>query len=527
MSDNDESYNSSPEEEYESDNYETSSTNNSTNKVYHTKNGKRVELQDGEVPEVLKEPILFKAKKNKDEEKKINFNKPKDQMVLIEDKETPELTEAENMLQRYEDPFIQFKKSKKKPDPIKLSGWETEYEEIFKIIRNKVDTIIPIINFSTIHEFDNISKLSTLCNSFRKFNNNTILTFSGDFSNGGKFYETSFKGRHLIHLFNQLKVDFVTLNEDDLLNDQLNSRISEFTGTTILSNVENENTKIPGTFKYVIRKVTDTSNFENKICFMGFSKSDKFDTFDISSTSSKILESKADKIDISIALSALDFEENLKIKNVALILGKSNKINLSSEYKKIKIITSDPNLNSISLSILHFPKGSKKYTLQTYIIPLSEIPDDSNFLVHQNYWQDLGFAELKNKYNFDLTKIFKNHNLRSKAFLKFIIESLSKFKDIGYVILDPDLFVELKANLKATDIFKLFPEEHKLVKFKIQEPELLHKIIKDQRIVYSKINDSNIVLTTKDIAESIIAEYFDEFEVQIVGDIKTVIYENL
>jgi hypothetical protein len=511
----------------EEDNYETSSVNNSNNKVYHTKNGKRVPLGENEVPEVLKEPVLFEPKKkNKDEEEqKYNFNKPKDQMVLIEDKPISELQEAEDMLAKYsDDPFSQFEKPKKKVETLNLSGWELKYSDIFKTINNKVDAVIPIINFSTIYDIDNIAKLSTLCNTFRKLNKNTILTFCGGLLEKGQFYETSFKGRHLIHLFNQLKVDFMTLSEQDLANDQLTSRISDFKGTVILSNVEEKNNKIPGTFKYVIRKVIDKSNFENKICFLGLSESEIYDTLNPKEITSSIMETK--KVDISVALSALNFDDNLQIK-ANLILGKSNKYNLSSFAEKTKIITSDPNLNSVSVSIIQFPKGSREYTLQTHIISLIDIPEDINFSVHQNYWKDLGYDELRNKYKFDFSKIFKNPILKSKAFLKFIIEALSKFKDIGYVILDPNVFAELGANIKTIDLFKLFPEEHKLVKFKITEPELLYKIMNDGRIKYSKVNDSNIIITTQNVAESIISEYIFDFDVQIVGDIKTLIYENL
>jgi hypothetical protein len=516
--------------DHEENNYETSSHNNSGNKVYHTKNGKRVPLEDGEIPEILKEPVFYKSNKDKKtKEPVINFNKPKDQMVLIDDTKVSELDEAEELLAKYQDPFEAWfgsDKKKKSPEPLKLEGWELQYEELFKAMRNKTDAVIPIINFSKVRNFDNICKLSTLCNAFRKYNKNTIVTCSGDFTHGGAFHETSFEGRHMFHLFDQLKVDFLTIADSDY-NKHLPTRISEFKGTIILSNLKPEGQKIPNTYSYVIRTIKDKLGFENKICFLGIT--------DLESSSNpqkeitEILDVKLEhKFDLVVALSGMDFRKHLKIDRCNLILAKSTDINLLSAQNGSTIFTSDHDLKSVAVTIVTFPKGSKEYKLQNYVIPLSQLPDDQAFLIHYKYWKDLGFGELSTKYNCQFNTIFKNPLLKNNVFLKFAIKAISRILNTGYVILDPSIYnIEFPANGSPYDLFKLFPGKHSLVKVTIPEPEILESMLCDDRIVYSKVDHSNVIITSIEVAESILSEYVPEFNAEIVGDLKSALYKGL
>lgn len=530
MSDSEYSENySEPEEQEESYRNNTTSDPTEGNKVYHIKNGKRILLEDGEVPENLKEPILFGKKPEEKKEKHIiDFNKPKDQMVLIDDSGAPELKEADAMLETYErgDAFDQFFGKKKKAPAPKLLGWELQYPDLCTTIRNKVDTVIPIINFSKISEINNLEKLSTVLQSFRKLNSNTVLTFSGDFMHSGAFHCTSFDGRHIIHLFNQLGVNYITLSSEDLKNFQVLERIKEFKGTVLLSNIrDSSDQKLQNTYSYVVRSITDKSDFQNNIAFFGLSnlsEDSELTQNDTKSVISNLLDSKLkNKYDLVVTLSSLSLTDNFSVSGVDLTLGTFD-YNIKVIKNKHTIVASDPDLESITVSVITFPKSSKNFTLQSHVIPLINIPADPQF-THTQYWKDLGIGELKVKYNFDFGRKYKTSIAK---FYTFILKALSKIEGVGYIILNSQ-FKNLQFPESSYDLFKLFPEDTNLVKFAISDAQLLETILGDSRIIYTEVQHSNIILTTKQIAENIITDYITDFDVTLLEDLKTVLYKNL
>ena len=515
-------------------NIQTSSTNTSNNKIYHMKNGVRTELAPGEVPENLKEPVLFKPDTTK--KKPINFNKPRDQMVLIDDNKVEELEEAEAMLATYEedDPFSAWENNGKKVKPVvelKLSDWELKYSEIFQNLKNKESTVVPILNFSNISEFHNISKLSTLINSIKKFNKDIAITCSGNFSFSGGFNETSFKGRHMIHMMNQLKVDFITPGSLDIENPEILARFEEFSGTIICSNLKLSGGKrISKVSSYVIRTVG-----KFRICFLGLTdgKDADFETkSNYNEQIDEILSNKVkDKFDFVVLLSSLDLKENKKLKNVDLILSKSQGINTLSIIRSIPIFSSDENFDSVTLSLITYSKEKVK-RVKNCVISTDDIPEDRNFIIHSNYWKNLGFGELSSKYKINLIGNLNNNEWNEKNLLKKIFECINKYNqnrrlDVGYIVLSNELInnLSLSKNAEIYDIFRLFPNEEKLVKIAINDLEILEKILQDQRLLHCRLDPSNIMITTKSIAENILSEYVLEISAVILDDVKIALIE--
>jgi hypothetical protein len=510
----------------DSDAYEdknnTTSDQGEANKVFHIKNGKKVVLEEGEVPDTLKEPILFGTEENPKKKKHIiNFNKPKDKMVLIEDNGVSELQEADQMLEAYGDPFEMWDKPhkvKKELQSLNLSGWELKYEDLFKAVRNKIDAVIPVINFSSVKNIENFTKLSTLYTRLKDLNTNTILTFSGDFCHGGIYHETSFSGRHIIHLFNQLGVNFMTLDKSDLENPEILERIKEFKGTVILSNVKDINkNKLLNTSGYILRTIKDKSNFENKIAFLGVADSTNFSSSNSKLEISEKLETKLkDKYDFVVVLSSLSLSDNCKLSESNLILAKHD-YNMIVNTTQNKIISSDPDLESVTVSLITFPKGSKIAKLQSHLVYLNSIPENPEF-IHLQYWKDLGLGELKIKYKFDFEKKFTI----TTSLLNFLIKILLK-EQVNIVM--PKIFQDLPIPKNAYDLFTIFPGPNKLVKFQVTEAKILEQILGDFRLIYSA-QPSNLIITTLEIAETIITDYVEDLNVTIIGDLKTLLYKN-
>lgn len=490
-------------------------------KVYYTaKDGSKKILPDGMTPPRLREPIFIKSKKKKEDEDntekkehKIDFNKPKDQMVLIEDKPVEEFEEAEEMLAKYGDPMdCEFFGGKKKKPNVALKDWELEYADIFGKVKEK----IPILNFSNIKEIDNFAKASTIINTFRKFNKDTIVTYSGGFSNSGGFESTSFKGRHIIHLLNQLKVDFLSLGTEDLENPEIIERISDFEGAIVNSNLKSrKGDKISRVSSYVIRKI---QNF--KVCFLGanFSESENFKILDPKEELEELLDDTLKgKYDFAVLLSG----QNFGFKGINLVLSYSSGINSLNFIGKIYVLASDINLESLSVSLID--KKTKK--VETAIISTQGIPEDKNFSMHTKYWKDLGSGELKAKFGVDINKSLGNKKIISQ---KILFQAIKKYNqgnkiDAGYIILDREMKLKLAEESDVYDFFKLYPRDVKFVKIGINDLEILGRILEDQRTVYTKLEENNIILCSEDLAREVISEYLDEISALVLVDLKVIL----
>jgi len=521
-----------------------SSKNNSKGPV-------QVESKDGNVPEVLQEPVLLSPTKKKKPIRDIDINAPKDKMQLVEAQSPSEFDSPEAKLNHYNDNLKSFFDSKPKKNNttknninnnnsqnnnknnskpvIKLELWEYQLKYLYDNLQSDENIItIPILSASNSIEIFNISRFSSLLKSLKKHNKNTISAIAGNFTGTSGFSSTSFKGKHMIDLFNKCQIDFIIPGKDEynLSEIDFTSRIKEFHGTTICSNLlqnvndsnnasNSNNTSKPVKFSkmssYVIRTVK-----EIPICFFGISYINDVNDINDSNNENKIpdylnilnLEQSIDKVDdllrnklkdkykISVGLSSLNFLDNEiianKISKLNLILGSSGDKNiLMNRGKNVRIVESDNNFKSCYLNILKYDKVNSKLNILSFLVNLDDkIPEDSEILLNINYWKDLGFRELNTfgKIDCNLKLCTLKKRLKNEEILKNVFDGILDFVknnnlDAKNIILRKEIFnidyLKPEDNgifekiIYGYDIYRLIPFDDSLVLLEISS-DILH-----------------------------------------------------
>lgn len=190
-----------------------------------------------------------------------------------------------------------------------------------------------------------IARVASLKKQEKEKNENTFLVMGGDFVspsiyNSLKYNGESIRGKQMIEALNAAKMDFVVFgnHEFDIKEEELQSRIDESDFTWVSSNTFHKKGDVVQAFyktstmpfpETYILKVSDADGTQAKIGIIGltlpFNKASYVSYTDPIETAKKLYAQIKDSVDIVVALTHLDLEDDIKlaqeIPNLGLIMG--------------------------------------------------------------------------------------------------------------------------------------------------------------------------------------------------------------
>lgn len=186
-----------------------------------------------------------------------------------------------------------------------------------------------------------IARIATLKKEQKEKNDNTFLVMGGDFVspsiyNSLKYEGMSIRGKQMIESLNAAGMDFVVFgnHEFDIKENEIQSRIDESEFTWVSSNTFHKKGDAVGPFfkssttpfpEYYILNVSDGDGTQAKIGIIGltlpFNKVPYVHYTDPIQTAKKLYNEIKDSVDVVIALTHLDLEDDIKLAKEIPALG--------------------------------------------------------------------------------------------------------------------------------------------------------------------------------------------------------------
>lgn len=494
------------------------------------------EAKPNKISKVFDEPVdpeAIEYHKRGRPTKEIDLNAPPGKTVLLEGGESPkEFDEMEDKIKvmdsgiKKSNFFSPYYQQETQNQPLKLENWEQHFEEIIKKVSNKKN--IPILSINNIAEFQNISRLQSLVNTFRKYNKFTTLLAVGPLFIGSGFDGCTFEGKNIIDLLNKVKADFICLDRDDWNVASIHERITEFKQTILASNLQERQAKI---YRYTIRKFGDFN-----VLFLALTNSEKAKDFEASIKELKQIKANLhDKYNFSVLLNSTDFSTEITENILDLNLILSAKVrNTIYSISNTKYCSADAELKSVVLNIINKTTGN----IESILIPLDYfIPQDPEIKIFSEYWVNLAYKELKTFNKVD-PSLSIGEIKTPVPLLKFLIRSIELFleeeKITAHVIcLDKSLSDKsLHGKIKGYHLYKFFPKQDNLVLFTI--PVQTYKEISNNFnltntvLLKGEITDSVTLVTTEESLNLHILDHIEGgFSAQVYLDIRTLLLNTL
>lgn len=269
-----------------------------------------------------------------------------------------------------------------------------------------------------------IARVASLKKQEKEKNKNTFLVMGGDFLspsiyNSLKYEGVSIRGKQMVEALNAAEMDFVVFgnHEFDIKEDELQSRIDESEFTWVSSNTfhkkdnviepfyKSSTTPFPETY---ILNVVDADGTQAKIGIIGltlpFNKVPYVSYTDPIETAKKLYAEIKDSVDIVIALTHLDLQDDIKlaqeIPTLGLIMGGHEHDMQFEKVGDVYITKAHANAKTAYVNTLRFDKKNGKLKVSPELRHLNEdikLDDHTNTVVekwvkiaNENY-NSLGF----------------------------------------------------------------------------------------------------------------------------------------
>ncbi len=269
-----------------------------------------------------------------------------------------------------------------------------------------------------------IARVASLKKQEKEKNKNTFLVMGGDFVspsiyNSLKYEGKSIRGKQMVEALNAAGMDFVVFgnHEFDIKEDELQSRIdeSEFTwvasntfhkkGATVQPFSKSSTAPFPETY---ILNVTDADGTQAKIGIIGltlpFNKVPYVDYTDPIATAKKLYAEIKDSVDVVIALTHLDLQDDIKlaqeVPGLGLIMGGHEHDMQYEKVGDVYITKADANAKTAYVNTLSLDKKQGKLKVLSQLRYLNEAIELDNYtntvvekwvqIANENY-NSLGF----------------------------------------------------------------------------------------------------------------------------------------
>ena len=259
-----------------------------------------------------------------------------------------------------------------------------------------------------------IARIATLKKQQKDKNNNTYMVMGGDFVspsiyNSLKYEGKSIRGKQMIEALNAAKMDFVVFgnHEFDIKEAELQSRIDESNFTWISSNTfhkkdtlvqpfyKSSTTPFPTTY---ILHVSDADGTEAKIGIIGltlpFNKASYVHYTDPIATAKKLYAQLKDSVDVVVALTHLELEDDIKLAqelpHLGLIMGGHEHDMKFEKIGDVYITKAHANAKSAYVNTLSINKNTNSVKVFPKLVEINTdiVPDETTNAIVEK-WVDV------------------------------------------------------------------------------------------------------------------------------------------
>ncbi|MBA6152737.1 bifunctional metallophosphatase/5'-nucleotidase [Gelidibacter maritimus] len=274
-----------------------------------------------------------------------------------------------------------------------------------------------------------IARVASLKKEEKAKNENTFLVMGGDFVspsiyNSLKYEGKSIRGKQMVEALNAAEMDFVVFgnHEFDIKESELQSRIDESRFTWVSSNTfhktgdavqpffKNSTTAFPETY---ILNVSDADGTQAKIGIIGltlpFNKASYVHYTDPMSTAKNLYNQLKDSVDVVVALTHLDLEDDIKlaqqIPTLGLIMGGHEHDMQFEKVGDVYITKAHANAKSAYVNTMRLNKNTGELKVSPKLRYINEdIPLDPHTNTVVEKWEGIANANYSSL-GFDATDI--------------------------------------------------------------------------------------------------------------------------
>ncbi len=383
---------------------------------------------------------------------------------------------------------------------------------------------ITILQMNDVYEIAPISqgksgglaRVAALRKKLLKENPNTYTVIAGDFFSPSaigtaKVDGERLDGRQMVDVLNKLGLDYATFgnHEFDLKEKPFKKRIEEVEFTWISSNVRTtSNSHFRHSVSNVVKQISGPGNKKVNLGIVGVTIDSKIPEYvtitDPIPALKQEVQSLKDQTDVIIAITHLDFSDDIKIANeieeIDLIIGGHDHENMLFQRgtNYTPVVKADANAKSVYIHRISYNTETGKSDISSTFVPITDnIKGDPEIKKIVKRWMERGFEGFRND-GFEPEKTIANltedyDGLESSVrrrptnLTELIAKSMvseAKGTDLaifnsGSIRIDDKL---LKGAVTQYDILRVLPYEGKVLKIKIKGDELKKVITKGQRL---------------------------------------------